>query len=164
MYNSSLLTFPSKAISNHRAKIWVEVKACSNNGILFDRETPLNRGSHIIPVIAYLFLVTNGEADTVILGTTLSNRHENRLMVPGAGHSTDTVNTCNRQSVGDTSLQVAISITSIIDAFKEVKLVWVWNVFGVKCIKQLDGDMCMPLNVSTIIQLLRSSIVGKVGV
>jgi hypothetical protein len=125
--------------------------------------------SIVLTVVLSVVLATvaaaaaNSEPDAVILSTTLSNRHENGLMVAGGGHGASTV-----VAVGETSSQISskktLAISLAVDTLEESKLLGVGRVGVVDVATHiLDSDMRVSNNLSAL-EILGSSVVGVVRV
>jgi hypothetical protein len=65
----------------------------------------------------------------IVLGTTLGNRHDHRLVIGRTGHSAYAVET-RWQTVRNLGLQQSVSVASIIDTFEENKVVGVGRSSG----------------------------------
>ena len=94
----------------------------------------------------------------------LSDRHNHRLMVSSCGESADTVDT-SWETASDGGLQVALSITGIIDTLEEsegLRVEWSCGVEGIAHI--LKRDMDVTNDRTTTVELLRSRVVLSSGV
>jgi hypothetical protein len=112
-------------------------------------------------VAAVAAAVGNSEPDTVILSTTLSNGHENWLMVAGRSHGADTVAT-GRKTLGEIGRKSTLAVTSVVDTLEEGKRLGIRGV-GRGIAHVLDGDVGVADDFASI-ERLRRGIVGNVGV
>lgn len=118
----------------------------------------------IVVVVVVVCVASNSESDTVILRTTLSNRHDDRLVVGSTGHGADTV-VSSRQTTGNVSSEQTISVTSIVDTLEESELSTVKRRGRIQAVAGvLDDNVSVANDVSRAIKVLRSRVVGAVGV
>jgi hypothetical protein len=114
-------------------------------------------------VAAVATTVGDSESYTVILGTTLGDCHENRLMVAGRGHRAGTVNT-GRKTISEVSTEKTLAVAGVVDTLEESKGLRIRGGLSVDVTLQiLDSDMGVANNLSTL-ETLRSSVVGVVRV
>lgn len=94
----------------------------------------------------------------------LSDRHEDRLVVGGTGHGADTVVT-SRETTSDSGAQASVAVASVIDTLEEGELRGIQRLVRGEGVTQvLDGDVGVANNVASVSKLLRSRVVGVVGV
>jgi hypothetical protein len=108
-------------------------------------------------------VVGNLEPDTVVLGATLSDGHEYRLVVTGGCHAADTVET-----LGETRLKISaqetLTVAGVVDALEESKLLGVEGLVLIRVASEvLDCDVSVSNNL-TVTEGLRGGVVGFVGV
>jgi hypothetical protein len=112
-------------------------------------------------VTAAATAAANSESHTVILGTTLSDWHDNRLMVGGRGDGADAVDASRETSIKRGS-EKTIAITGIVDTLEESKGLSVGRVVTIVA-NVLDGNMGMANDVASL-ERLRGGVVGVVRV
>lgn len=84
-------------------------------------------------------------------------------MVRCGRHGADTIVT-SWETTGDSCGEEALTVTSIVDALEESEGDWVWCSSGSQVItKSLNGNVSMA-NDDSVVQRLRSSVVGNIGV
>jgi len=115
----------------------------------------------VATVVAATAATANSEPHTVILRTTLSDRHDNRLMVGGRGDRASTVVT-GRETSLERGSEKTIAVTSVVDTLEESKVLSIRRVVGVVT-HVLDGDMGVANDVASL-KRLRGSVVGVVRV
>jgi hypothetical protein len=106
--------------------------------------------------------VGDSEAHTVVLGTALSDRHQNRLMVGGGGHGADAVGT-SRKTRSKIGREGSLTVTSVVDTLEECEFLCIRGVLRLGVTDVLDTDMSVTDNVATL-QILRSDVVSNVRV
>jgi hypothetical protein len=107
---------------------------------------------------------TNRKLLAIILRTSLSNRHQHRLVITRARHTADTIVSC-WQSTCDRSTEQTIPIPSIVDALEEHERDWVRGRAGLQTVtKILDRDVCMADDLSVAGKVLGGRVVGGGGV
>jgi len=115
----------------------------------------------VVTAVVATVTSTNCESYTVILRTTLSNGHDNRLMVGGRGDRASTVVT-GRETSLERGSEKTIAVTSVVDTLEESKVLSIRRVVGVVT-HVLDGDMGVANDVASL-KRLRGSVVGVVRV
>jgi len=115
----------------------------------------------VVTAVVATITSTNCESYTVILRTTLSNGHDNRLMVGGRGDRASTVVT-GRETSLERGSEKTIAVTSVVDTLEESKVLSIRRVVGVVT-HVLDGDMGVANDVASL-KRLRGSVVGVVRV
>jgi len=115
----------------------------------------------VATVVAATAATANSEPHTVILRTTLSDRHDNRLMVGGRGDRASTVVT-GRETSLERGSEKTIAVTSVVDTLEESKVLSIRRVVGVVT-HVLDGDMGVANDVASL-KRLWGSVVGVVRV
>ena len=114
-------------------------------------------------VVVAAAVATNGEPYTVILGTTLSNRHDNRCMVAGRGKSAGAVDAI-RKTISKVGSKLTLAVGSGVDTLEESKRLWVrWLLAVDVAIQVLDSDVRVANNISAL-ESLGGSVVGVVGI
>lgn len=94
----------------------------------------------------------------------LSDGHEDRLVVGSTGHGADTVVT-SRETTSDSGAQASIAVASVIDTLEEGELRGIQSLARGEGVTQvLDGDVSVANNGASVSKLLRSRVVGVVGV
>lgn len=106
--------------------------------------------------------VCDSELGTIVLSTTLSNWHEDGLMVAGRSHSADTVGTSG-ETTGGGSSQQAVAVSVIVDTLEEGKSSRVRRSRAVDGANALNSEMSMADNLSAL-ESLGSRIVGGLWV
>jgi hypothetical protein len=106
---------------------------------------------------------TDGEPDAVVLSTTLSDRHEHRLMVTGRGQSADAI-----VSGGETLLkgssEFAIAVTSVVDTLEESEGLGIEGLLRVGIGSNiLNSEMSVANNYTTL-ESLGSCVIGVVRI
>lgn len=85
-------------------------------------------------------------------------------MVLGGGQGADTEVTSGK-TTSDISGQETLSVTSVVDTLEEGELGWVRRSGGVERVTQiLNSDVGVSDNLALAVELLRSSVVGGIGV
>jgi hypothetical protein len=103
------------------------------------------------------------EADTVILSTTLSDGHEDRLMVGSGGHSAASVVT-GGETLSKDSGEQSIAVSSVVDTLEEGECVSCRRCGTVDVLSEiLHGEMGVADDLATL-ELLRSGVVGVVRI
>jgi hypothetical protein len=115
----------------------------------------------VAAIVATTVALADSESHTVILGTTLSDWHDNRLMVASRGDRADTVVTSRKTSIKSSS-EKTVAIAGVVDTLEESKSLSVRRVVGIVA-HILNGNMCMTNNFTSL-KGLRGSVVGVVGV
>jgi hypothetical protein len=109
-------------------------------------------------------VVANRETDTVILSTTLSHRHQHRLVVGSSRHGAETV-VAGGQTTGNSGSKQAVAVASVVDTLKEDEALRVKGLGrGLAVAHALDGNVSVADNVTVSINVLRSRVVGVGGV
>ncbi|KAK1238366.1 hypothetical protein MKX07_006512 [Trichoderma sp. CBMAI-0711] len=118
----------------------------------------------IVAIVAIVAVATNGEADAVILSTTLSHGHQHRLVVGSRGHGAQAV-VSGGQAVGNGGRQQTLAVASIVDTLEEDKELRVQGLGGVQRVTgALDSDVSVANDVAVAVNVLGSRIVGGGGV
>lgn len=107
-------------------------------------------------------LVGDCEANTVVLSTTLSHRHKNRLVVSSGGHGADTVRASGKTG-SEVGRESSLAITGVVDTLKESKLLGVRRSGSLRVADVLHSDVGVPDNLAAL-EILRSNVVGNVRV
>lgn len=108
--------------------------------------------------------IHTSKADTVILGTTLSDGHDYRLMVGSRGHGAKTVVT-SRETTGYICRQKTLAISGVVDTLEEGELGSIQRRGRVKLIAQvLNSHVGVANNVTAAIQVLGSRVVRVIGI
>jgi hypothetical protein len=108
-------------------------------------------------------VVGNLEPDTVVLGATLSDGHEYRLVVTGGCHAADTVETLGETRL-EISAQETLTVAGVVDTLEESKLLSVEGLVLVRVASEvLDCDVGVSNNF-TVTEGLRGGVVGFVRV
>lgn len=85
-------------------------------------------------------------------------------MVLGGGQSADTEVT-GGETTSDISGEETLSVTSVVDTLEEGELSWVRRSGGVERVTQiLNSDVGVSDNLTLTVELLRSRVVGGIGV
>lgn len=94
----------------------------------------------------------------------LSDRHENRLVVGSTGHGADTVVTSGK-TTSNRGAQASIAVARVVDTLEEGELRGIQRLVRGEGVAQvLDGDVSVANHVASVSKLLRSRVVGVVGV
>lgn len=94
----------------------------------------------------------------------LSDGHQNRLVVGSTGHSADTV-VAGGKTTGDGGAKTSIAVARIVDTLEEGELRGIQRLVRSEGVAQvLDGDVSVANNVASVSELLRSRVIGVVGV
>lgn len=115
----------------------------------------------VAAVVTAAAATANSEPYAVILRTTLSDRHDNRLMVASGCDRASTVVTGRETSV-ERGSKKTIAVTSVVDSLEKSKGLSVGRVVGVIA-HVLDGDMGVADDF-TALKRLWGSVVGVVRV
>jgi len=115
-------------------------------------------------VIVVATTVSNSEADTVVLGTALSDRHEDRLVVGCGSHGTQAV-VASRETTSDGSTQQASVVAGVVDALEEGKGGSAGRSGGVLAVAHvLNDDVSVADDLALTVDILGRVVVGDVGV
>jgi hypothetical protein len=115
----------------------------------------------VVLAIVATAAATNSESHTIILRTTLSDWHDNGLMVGSGSDGADAVVTRRETGIKRGSKK-AVTITSVVDTLEESEGLCVGRIVGVVA-HVLDGDVGVADDFTTL-KCLWSSIVGVVRV
>lgn len=106
----------------------------------------------------------DSEADAIILGTALGNRHDDRLVIGSRSHGAETV-VASGQAALDIGRQQTIAVALVIDALEEDKLGRVKRLGRVGITAGvLDSDVSVANDVTVAVDILGSGVVGVVRV
>lgn len=120
-------------------------------------------GTAVAVVVATL-LATNGEANAVILSTTLSDGHEDGLMVGRGRHAAQAV-VAGGETAGDLGREEATAVAGVVDALEKGKLLGVQRLLGVEGLARvLDSDVGVADDDALLVEVLRRRVVGVGGV
>jgi hypothetical protein len=112
----------------------------------------------VATVIVITTIPANSKFGTIILCTTLSDGHDDRLMVGCRTEGAKSICTCRKTTSND-SLEIAVSITTVIDTLEELKHTGVGCLIGVQGIELLNRNMGVSNNFPAL-ELLWGGIVG----
>lgn len=100
----------------------------------------------------------------IILGTTLGDGHQDRLVVGGTCHGADAV-VASGQTARDGRGEGALAVAGVVDTLEEGELGRVRGRAGVLRVAHvLDGDVGVPDDGAARAELLGGRVVGAVGV
>jgi hypothetical protein len=112
----------------------------------------------VVTTILAAIVVTNGKSNTVILGATLSNRHENGLMVAGGGHGASTVYT-GRKTSSKICTEKSLAVSVVVDTLEESEVLGVQGGLPVGvALHVLNSDVGVT-NDLTAIERLRCGVI-----
>ena len=115
----------------------------------------------IVVVSVAATVVRNSKTNTVILGTSLSDRHENRLVVGGSRHGANAI-IASRQTTSYSSSQQTAAISSIVDALEKGKLLRIKRSLRVESAAGvLNSDVGVADDLTVVVEVLRSRVVGR---
>lgn len=119
----------------------------------------------VVPVLTIVAVTaTDCKTDTVILGTTLSDGHDHRLMIGSSKHGAETI-VASRQTTGNICGEKALAVPSIIDTLEESKLACIQRRSRAeRTAEVLYSDMRMANDVTRAIQVLRGGIVRAIRI
>jgi len=115
-------------------------------------------GGGIVVVAVAVPITTNGKVNSIIYRSTLSNWHDNRLMVRGGADGRQPVGT-SRETVGDIRSELAVG-SSIIKTLEESEDTRVCGLCRVKGLDRFNNDVVVSDDLPSIVELLRRSIIG----
>ena len=119
----------------------------------------------VATVVVVTTVASHGEADAVILGSALGDRHQHGLVVGSRRHAADAV-VAGGQATRDVGGQQAIAVAVVVDALEEGKL---GGVQGPRRVEGsagvLDGDVRVSNDLAVAVQVLGSRVIsrGSVG-
>lgn len=103
---------------------------------------------------------TNRELLAIVLRPPLRNRHQHRLMVTTARHTTNPI-IARGQTPGDGRTKQSLPIPLIVDALEERELHWIRRRVGLQAVAEvLDGDVCMTYYLPVASEVLGCTVVG----
>jgi hypothetical protein len=115
----------------------------------------------VVTAVVTTAATTNSEPHTVILRTTLSDGHDNRLMVGSRRDGAGAVVTC-RETGLECRSEKTIAIPGVVDTLEECESLSIRRVVGIIS-HVLDGNMGMADHFATL-KCLWGSVVGVVRV
>lgn len=102
--------------------------------------------------------INNLELGAVVLGTVLSHRHCNRLVVPSRDYSADTVDTSG-QTICKFGPEKTPAVAGVVDALEECEGYWIGRCSRGHAAHALDCNMAMANDVAVSIEVLGCSVV-----
>lgn len=105
---------------------------------------------------------TNSEIYGVIDGPSLSNGHNNTLMVRSSGYGREPVCTSGKAS-GNVSSELSVD-SSVIETLEEGEDAWIRGLCRGKGRNRFNNDVVVSDDLPGVVQLLRSGEVGGLGV
>ena len=121
----------------------------------------------VLTVVLTLFgssIGGNCKVLAVLLRSSLSDRHQDRLVVGGTRHGADAVVASGKTAVND-CLKVTLAVSGIVDTLEEGKLLGIKRLLGVEAVARvLDGDVGVADDLALAIELLRGTVVCAGGV
>jgi hypothetical protein len=109
----------------------------------------------VAAVVASIVALADSKPNAIVLGPTLSDRHDDRLMIAGGSHGTGTV-IAGRKTSCKICAEQALAISSIVDALEEDKVLRVEGLRRVWVATQvLNSDVGVADDLPTL-QCLRS--------
>ena len=115
----------------------------------------------VVVVSVAATVVRNSKTNTVILRTSLSDRHENRLVVGGSRHGANAI-IASRQTTSYSSSQQTAAISSIVDALEKGKLLRIKRSLRVESAAGvLNSDVGVADDLTVVVEVLRSRVVGR---
>ena len=119
----------------------------------------------VVTVVATVVAVasSDGEVLAVVLGSTLGNGHQDRLMVGGGRHGAHAV-VASGQPAGDGGRDETLAVSGVVDTLEESELGRIQRCGRAQRVSEvLDGDVGVTDNLA-ILEILRSRVVGARGV
>jgi hypothetical protein len=107
--------------------------------------------------------LSNAESDAVILSTTLSDRHEHRLMVGSRSHCASTVE-ASSQTFSESSREFSVAVAVVIDTLEESEGLGVEGLLWVVILANILNSEMRVADDLAAIESLGSSVIGVVGV
>lgn len=105
----------------------------------------------------------NHKLGTVILCPTLSNGHNDGLMVPRRDHGAHTIHAWG-EAARDLGVERAVLVDWLIDALEIGKAGRVWRLESAQTANLLDRDVRVADDVAVLVQILGRGVVADAGV
>lgn len=122
----------------------------------------------VVALVVVAAAIAAGTADTkvsaVLLRSTLSDGHQDRLVIGGTGHGADAITT-RGQTSSHLGGKPTLAITGIVDALEESKLPGIKGLGGVQGVAGvLDSDVCVANDLTIPVEVLGSRVIGACSV